>query len=136
MSNKQTGSTFEHDFCIIAHERGFWAHMMTANKQGQPSDVIICKNNTPAMIDCKVCENNVFTFDRIEENQWIAMTMWKKAGNLHALFALKIDNEVWMIPYNIIKESAGVGLKQFNYAQIQENSYTFDEWEAIFCKSL
>ncbi|MEN6293999.1 MAG: hypothetical protein ABFD07_18525 [Methanobacterium sp.] len=40
MSNKQTGSTFEHDFCIIAHERGFWAHMMTPNKQGQPSDVI------------------------------------------------------------------------------------------------
>jgi len=132
MSNKKSGTTFEQAFCIYAHERGFWAHMMVANHNGQPSDVILCKNSTPALIDCKSCERNIFTFDRIEENQWTAMTIWKKAGNIHALFALKLSDEIRLIPYNTIKEFAGHGFKQFNHKQIIENSYTFEEWEARY----
>jgi Holliday junction resolvase len=74
MSNKATGTSFEKEFCKLASEHGFWAHMLQGNTQGQPSDVILAKNGKAALIDCKVCENNKFLFSRIEENQDLAMT--------------------------------------------------------------
>jgi len=45
MSNKKEGDDFENDFCRLACNYGFWAHRMNTNKNGQPADVIMCKNN-------------------------------------------------------------------------------------------
>lgn len=132
ISNKKAGTTFEHEFCILAHEHGFWAHLMQASKQGQPADVLLCKNNIPALIDCKDCENNVFPFSRIEENQWYAMATWIKKGNKLALFALKLGTEIYLIPFKVILRLAQSGVKQLNQKQIIEQSYTFIEWEVGF----
>ena len=129
MSNEKTGSDFEEEFSRIVFSRGFWAHKMTANRHGQPSDVIISKNNMSAMVECKVCENNKFPLSRIEDNQELAMALWMKTGNSHAYFALKINNDIRMIHFiTLLRLKEQENLKHLNYKQIMERSVSFDEW--------
>lgn len=155
MSNKKAGNDFEDQFAELAGSKGFWAHRMTANVDGQPADVIICKNNIPVLVDCKDCKNNVFKLSRIEENQELAMTKWLEKGNKYALFALKVSSEEYMIPYEkqgnkyaffALKVSSEVymipyekmislresGMKQLNYSKITEYGNSFDEWVVFF----
>lgn len=131
-SNKKNGSDFEREFCVLAHDNGFWAHMMAPNTAGQPADVILCKNDTPALIDCKDCKGNTFSFDRIEENQWYAMQKWRQKGNDIAYFALKIDDEIWMMSFEIISFLVSSGFKQCNLSKIKKHGITFDEWAVAF----
>lgn len=132
MSNKKTGTKFEEEFCKLASEHGFWAHMLQGNRYGQPSDVIITKNGKSALIDCKVCESNKFLFSRIEENQELAMSKWIKTGNNYAEFALKISIGVRIIPFRLLCSLREAGNKQINYSQILEYSIPFEEWVVNF----
>lgn len=128
MSNKSAGTSFEKAFCQIASEHGFWAHMLQGNTQGQPSDVIIAKDGIPALIDCKSCENKVFKFSRIEENQECAMRKWLKKGNKHASFALKEGSEVYMISFIALMNLREAGMKQINFTKIKEIGILFEDW--------
>jgi len=129
LSNKKAGNDFEDQFAELAGSKGFWAHRMTANVDGQPADVIICKNNVPILVDCKDCKNNVFKLSRIEENQELAMTKWIEQGNKYALFALKIENDVWLIPFMILMNYKKAGIKQLNKTLILEEGYSLEEFE-------
>jgi Holliday junction resolvase len=131
ISNKKSGSDFEHEFCKIASEAGFWAHKIQDAKNGQPADVIMCRNNIAALVDCKVCENDIFKLSRIEENQELAMEMWAKRGNEFTAFALKLNSieEVRMISYFFLKGLKSTGFKQLNKEQILEYSKSFDQWQ-------
>ena len=80
-SNKAYGTQFERDFAKILAEHGFWAHRMQDNKNGQPFDIIAAKNGNVYAIDCKDCQSDVFSFERIEENQRSAMSLWEACGN-------------------------------------------------------
>ncbi len=103
-NNRKTGNTFEDDFSEILFEHGFWVHNMAQNRAGQPADVIACKNKVGYLIDCKVCENNIFPLPRVEQNQDTAMVLWKECGNGEGWFALKIEeDEIVMIPHFTIK---------------------------------
>lgn len=98
MSNKKTGNAFEAEFCQKLFDAGFWVCNLTQNEAGQPADVIAVKSGTAALIDCKVCEKDVFQFSRIEPNQKTAMKLWQECGNTDACFALKFsDGSIWMI---------------------------------------
>lgn len=129
LSNKKAGNDFEDQFAELAGSKGFWAHRMTANVDGQPADVIICKNNIPILVDCKDCKNNVFKLSRIEENQELAMIKWLEKGNKYALFALKIENDVWLIPFMILMNYKKAGIKQLNKTRILEEGYSLEELE-------
>ena len=131
-SNIKSGTDFEKIFCKLAYDRGFWAHRLNANKNGQPADILLTKNNISALIDCKVCEKNVFPFSRIEENQFYAMKAWLKAGNTLAYFALLVCDGIRIIPFNLIREMIFTGSKQFNLTEIIQYGYTFPEWEERF----
>lgn len=132
LSNKKAGNDFEDQFAELAGSKGFWAHRMTANVDGQPADVIICKNNIPVLVDCKDCKNNIFKLSRIEENQELAMTKWIEQGNKYAFFALKVSSEVYMIPYEKLISLRESGTKQLNYSKITEYGNSFDEWVVFF----
>ena len=97
MSNKKLGNQFETEFCEILAEEGFWCHNMAQNSAGQPADVIAAKDGVPYLIDCKVCTNDIFKFDRIEENQSLAMELWHDCGNGERWFALEFSDGVYMV---------------------------------------
>jgi Holliday junction resolvase len=106
MSNKALGNSFEEELCEILSSYGFWVHNMAQNKSGQPADVIAVRNKVSHLIDAKVCSNNKFPFSRIEENQDLAMELWKDCGNGIGWFALKIrdtDTQIYMISHYTMK---------------------------------
>lgn len=98
-TNRKIGNSFETEFCELLFQHGFWCHNMAQNAAGQPADVIAVKNKTAYLIDCKVCSNNRFPLSRVEENQHFAMETWKACGNGEGWFALKVEDEIIMIPH-------------------------------------
>ena len=103
MTNKNIGNDFESRFCEILFGNGFWTHNLAQNASGQPADVIAARNGKTYLIDCKVCSNQGFALSRIEENQDLSMELWKDTGNGDGWFALKVEEEIVMIPHFSIK---------------------------------
>lgn len=102
MNNKKIGNSFESELADRLYEYGYWVHLLNANKSGQPADVIAVKNRHAYLIDCKVCSDNKFVLSRIEENQDLAMNLWKDCGNGIGWFALKsdeFDSQIYMISH-------------------------------------
>ena len=104
MTNKKIGNDFEATFCEKLFENGFWVHNMAQNASGQPADVIAVRNGRASLIDCKVCSNGSFPLSRIEENQHLSMSLWLESGNTGAWFAFKIEEEIFLIAYPVLKE--------------------------------
>ena len=137
MSNKKSGTDFEREFCQLTKDYGFWSHMLNANMDGQPADVIICKNNTPVLVDCKDCKSSYFRLDRIEENQELAMERWIKKGNDAAFFAVRMDENVWMIPFTFLKKIKDAGFSNISEKQIKKvGNLTFESWVVRFDAAL
>lgn len=104
MSNKSDGNTFEKRFCQTLAAYGFWVHNLAQNTQGQPFDVIAVRNGKSHIIDCKVCANNIFKLERVEDNQYNSMELWANKGNEVGWFAIKLNTEeVFMISFEDIK---------------------------------
>lgn len=97
MSNKKLGNSFEAEFCEILAEHGFWCHNLAQNAAGQPADVLAVKDGDAYLIDCKVCSQGKFQFSRIEDNQELAMELWHDCGNGDGLFALKFDEDIYIV---------------------------------------
>ena len=126
-SNKKIGNDFEKKFCEILSERGFWVHNFAQNQDGQPADVIAVKNNTPYIIDCKVCEKGIFKLSRIEENQILSMQHWLNTRNSDAWFALKVNDDILMITYRqamYVKERQSI----LDTDEIYERGVLLEDW--------
>ena len=99
--NRKVGTGFERDLCLSLSGCGFWAHNLAQNSQGQPFDVIAARNGVSYPIDCKDCSKNIFKMERIEENQFSAMSLWKSTNNGESWFALRLNNgAVYMISFS------------------------------------
>jgi Holliday junction resolvase len=99
--NRKVGTGFERDLCLSLSGCGFWAHNLAQNSQGQPFDVIAARNGVSYPIDCKDCSKNIFKMERIEENQYSAMSLWKSTNNGESWFALRLnDGAVYMISFS------------------------------------
>ena len=103
MNNKKLGNDFENELSEILSNRGFWVHLLNANKSGQPADIIAVKNKKAYLIDAKVCSSRGFALSRIEDNQDLAMDLWNDKGNGQGWFALKLKDQIYMIPHFCIK---------------------------------
>ena len=104
MSNKTVGNSFENELCEILSGYGFWVHNLKQDNSGQPADVIAVKNTHAYLIDAKVCSNDKFVLSRIEENQDLAMELWRDCRNGVGWFALKLDtsDQIYMISHYIM----------------------------------
>lgn len=102
-TNKIMGNSFESDLCERLFEKGYWVHNMAQNVFGQPADIIAVKDGNAYLIDCKVCSNNKFPLSRVESNQHQAMKLWGECGNGQGWFALRIHEDVLMIPYSVVE---------------------------------
>lgn len=108
MSNRSEGNKFEREFCEILSTHGFWVHNLAQNKAGQPADVIAVNKTGSYLIDCKIVSGKKFALSRIEDNQHLAMHLWKKLTGHPAWFAIEFGGErVYMISYD---ELAQIGM--------------------------
>ena len=104
MTNKKLGNSFEQELCEKLSEYGFWTHNLAMNKSGQPADIIAVRNKQAYLIDAKVVSSpRGFALSRVEENQDLAMDLWNSKGNGQGWFALKVKDEIYMIPHICIK---------------------------------
>lgn len=99
MNNRKLGNSFEDELCDTLSGYGFWVHNLTQNKAGQPADVIAVRNKVSYLIDAKVCSDDKFPLSRMEENQDLAMELWKECGNGIGWFALKLGNQIYMLSH-------------------------------------
>lgn len=129
-SNKKLGNEFELEFCERLCKHGFWVHNLAQNQAGQPADIIAVKNRIAYLIDCKVCSSNRFLLSRVEDNQHLAMEMWKSCGNGEAWFALKAGDEIYMVSLASI-EIVARQKASMNLADIRKYGVLFDLWLEI-----
>ena len=106
MNNRKMGNSFETELCEILSNYGFWVHTMRQDTSGQPADIIAVRNKVSHLIDAKVCSDNKFPLSRVEENQDLAMELWKDCGNGLGWFALKTDSGIYMLSHYCIKAYA------------------------------
>lgn len=106
MNNKQLGNEFEAGLCQMLYSSGFWVHNLAQNQSGQPADILAVRNKRAYLIDCKVCSGKGFPLSRVEENQNLAMELWKECGNGQGWFALKMGDQVYMIPHHVVMSIA------------------------------
>lgn len=126
-TNKKLGNTFETEFCEILGKHGYWVHNMAQNAAGQPADVIAVKNKLAYLIDCKVCSKNRFPLSRVEENQHFSMEFWSMCGNGEGWFALKAEDEIYMIPHYSMVELS-YRQSSLNLTEIKEYGVKLEGW--------
>lgn len=126
-SNRKIGNTFEAELCQMLYDNGFWVHNMAQNKAGQPADIIAVRNGKAYLIDAKVCSNNEFPLKRVEENQELSMNLWNDRGNGQGWFALKLNDEVYMLPHIMIKAYSDTQSK-ISEAEIRSGGTPIGKW--------
>ena len=128
MSNKKLGNDFEQELCEELSKYGFWTHNMAMNKSGQPADIIAVKNKVAYLIDAKVCSSRGFALSRVEENQTLAMELWKECGNGQGWFALKLPtNDIYMLPHICIQAYANLQA-YLSFSEIHDLGKPLGKW--------
>ena len=126
--NRKVGTSFEQMLCRRLSDFGFWAHNLAQNKQGQRFDVIAARHGYTYPIDCKVCEKDIFRLDRIEENQYSAMRLWRQTGNGEGWFALLLTNgEIWFLSLADM-ESFMLNRKSIYLSDIRQCGLPLEAW--------
>ena len=103
MNNRSLGNSFETELCELLSSYGFWVHPMRQDSSGQPADIMAVRNKVAYLIDAKVCSNNKFPLSRVEENQDLAMDLWRECGNGIGWFALKLGSQIYMISHYVMR---------------------------------
>ena len=128
--NRTNGGKFEQEMSHILAEAGFWSHVMQQNKSGQPADIVAVKGKFHTLIDCKVISDTKgFSFDRIEDNQKMAMrTFQRKCGEL-CYFAFKLpDDSIWMVSLERLETLRNRGKKRILDEEIRSQTWSLQNW--------
>lgn len=127
--NRTTGGRFEQELSHILAENGFWCHVMQQNKAGQPADIIAVRGKFHTLIDCKVCDNGFFAFERIEDNQRNAMKMFfRKAGEL-CYFALKLpDESIRLVSLERCETIRNRGKRRISEEEMIKETWNIQDW--------
>ena len=127
-SNRAVGNAFEQELCEVLFEYGFWVHNLKQDNSGQPADVIAVRNKVSYLIDAKDCSSKGFDPRRVEENQITAMQLWHECGNGQGWFALRVDNEVYMLPYPVIMMFKQGARSSIPLSEIPKIAKPLGEW--------
>lgn len=127
--NRTTGGKFEQELSHILAENGFWCHVMQQNKAGQPADIIAIRGRFHTLIDCKVCEQGYFSFDRIEDNQRSAMRMFFNKGGELSYFALKLpDGSIRMVSLERAETIRNRGKNRISAEDMTKETWNIEDW--------
>ena len=129
--NRTVGGKFEQELAQVLADNGFWCHVMQQNKAGQPADLIAVKGKFHTLIDCKVIsDDGGFPFERIEENQKLAMRMFQRKCSELCYFALKLPDEtVWIVSLERLETLRGRGKKRLTENEIRNGqTWSLESW--------
>ena len=116
MNNKKLGTEFEREAVTLLSQKGYWVHFITPDSRGsQPFDIIASKDDKPLVADCKTSDKKWFSISRLEENQIMAFELWLKRGNTKAFIFIKYNEEIYQIPYRMLK-----GLQRINLEECED----------------
>lgn len=132
-SNLAVGARFEREFCQLLAKNGFWVHRIVQNVAGQqPADIIAVKDHFHALIDCKVVSTiKGFTFDRVEDNQRLAMALFKSRCSEDGWFALKLPSgKIEMLNLWQVEHHESQGRHSINTVELESGKFTttIDGW--------
>ena len=104
MNNKAWGTQWEKEFCNLLAGQGYWVHFLSPDNRGaQPFDVIAVKDGNADAYDCKTCASNIFSIDRLEDNQKLAFDKWIRCGNNVPYIAVLHNDKIYLIYYSFLK---------------------------------
>lgn len=128
--NRTSGGRFEREMAKILSQNGFWCHLMTQSKAGQPADLIAVRGDYHTLIDCKVLsDGRGFPFTRAEENQRYAMERFFERGEQTSWFALKLpDGSIRMLSYPTILALEMGGAKAVHANELEKYTMPLEEW--------
>jgi len=115
MNNKQNGNELERLFANTLAKKEYWVHRMQDNANGQPFDIIAVSDDMAAAYECKDCKNDIFEFNRIEENQRLAYNAWVDGYNSEFFIVIRFNslpNKVFLIGMNAIIDMEECGKKR------------------------
>lgn len=69
VNRKKIGNEYESGLALLLKSKGYWCHLFSYNKNGQPCDVIAIKKDRAFLIDAKHSVSDRFSLARIEPNQ-------------------------------------------------------------------
>lgn len=127
--NRTVGNHFEQELGETLAKNGFWVHVLQQNKSGQPADIIALRGRFHTLIDCKVCADGTFPFERIEDNQRSAMKLFfRKAGEL-CYFALKLpDDTIRMVSLERLETLRNRGKHKLKQEDMDKETWHLDSW--------
>lgn len=129
MSNKSVGTAFEREFAQILSRHGFWAHCLQDNRNGQPFDIIAAKDRTAYGFDCKDCQQSIFRFSRFEENQILAMKLWKQCGNGDAFLVIRMpETGIRLMSYTRAMNLLEGGISSIAEWALKKHTYSLNAW--------
>lgn len=125
-SNNKVGQDFEHEFCEMLYDNGFWVHFIERKKSGsQPFDIIASKNNIAFVFDAKTNSGNLFRLSRIEENQIESMTLFNDRGNKNSFIVIKKDDcDIYIIPFSLVLNEIENNSKSLKLSELNEYKIT------------
>lgn len=126
-SNRAVGNAFEVELCELLYAYGFWVHRLTQDNAGQPADVIAVRNKIAYLIDCKDCSAKGFDLRRVEENQITAMQLWDECGNGQGWFALRVEGEIYMLPFVCVMAYKNIQ-SSMSFAEIYKVAKPIEQW--------
>ena len=127
--NKSTGGRFEQELSHILAANGFWVHVFHQNKAGQPADIIAIKGRFHTLIDCKVCDQGYFSFDRIEDNQRSAMKRFFNRSYELCYFALKLpDGDVRLVSLERCDTIKNRGKNRISEKEMSKETWNINDW--------
>lgn len=128
MNNKIEGTRYENKVAQILYDNGYWVTLLTASHSGQPADIIAIRDKEVALLDAKLCKNDVFEMYRIEPNQIRAMTMLEKRSN-HAIaaFVLGMSTGNYVVSWQEMQRLMDDNVRSFN-KKYCEQFITLEEW--------
>lgn len=127
--NRTVGGRFEQELSHILAQNGFWVHVFQQNKAGQPADIIAIKGKFHTLIDCKVCDGGFFAFERIEDNQRMAMKTFFNKCNELCYFALKLpDESIRLVSFSRCETLKGRGKKRISDKDMPSETWLLEDW--------
>lgn len=129
MSNKSEGTKFEKEFAETLAKHWFWVHLFQDNRNGQPCDVIAARDRVTYLFDCKDCQGNFFSMNRVEENQYNAMHLFHLTGNSRGMFVIRFpETPIYLVDYQVMKDVQDGGMKRLDRMSIGLYGRIFDDW--------